>query len=56
MLGAAIVAEPLFKKLGLGAVPGYLAVGLAIGSFRLALVTDAHAILRVAELSVVMFL
>lgn len=56
MLGAAIVAVPLFKKLGLGAVPGYLAAGLAIGSFGLALVTDAHAILRVAELSVVMFL
>ncbi len=56
LLGAAVVAVPLFKRLGLGAVLGYLAAGLAIGPYGLGLVTDAQTILHVAELGVVMFL
>ena len=51
-----MVAVPLFKRLGLGAVLGYLAAGLAIGPYGLGLVTDAQTILHVAELGVVMFL
>lgn len=31
LLGAAIVAVPIFKRLGLGSVLGYLAAGVAIG-------------------------
>ena len=56
LLGAAVVAVPLFKRMGLGAVLGYLAGGLAIGPFGLGLVTDAQTIIHVAELGVVMFL
>jgi glutathione-regulated potassium-efflux system protein KefB len=56
LLGATIVAVPLFRRLGLGSVLGYLAAGLAIGPFGLALFTDPQAILHVAELGVVMFL
>lgn len=56
LLGAAVVAVPLFKRLGLGSVLGYLAGGLAIGPFGLGLVTDAQTIIHVAELGVVMFL
>jgi glutathione-regulated potassium-efflux system protein KefB len=56
LLGAAVVAVPLFRRLGLGSVLGYLAAGLAIGPFGLALFTDPQAILHVAELGVVMFL
>ncbi len=56
LLGAGVVAVPLFKRLGLGSVLGYLAAGLAIGPFGLALFNDPHAILQVAELGVVMFL
>ena len=56
LLGAAVVAVPLFKRLGLGAVLGYLAGGLIIGPFGLGLVTDAQTIIHVAELGVVMFL
>ena len=56
LLGAAVVAVPLFRKLGLGSVLGYLAAGLAIGPFGLALVDDPQTILHVAELGVVMFL
>ncbi|QTD44794.1 monovalent cation:proton antiporter-2 (CPA2) family protein [Ottowia testudinis] len=56
LLGAAVVAVPLFKRLGLGSVLGYLAAGLAIGPFGLALVTNPQAIMHLAELGVVMFL
>ena len=56
LLGAAVVAVPLFKRLGLGSVLGYLAAGLAIGPYGLALVTDSHAIIHIAEFGVVMFL
>lgn len=56
LLAAAVVAVPLFRRLGLGSVLGYLAAGLAIGPFGLALFADPAAILHVAELGVVMFL
>ncbi|HVL10200.1 MAG TPA: monovalent cation:proton antiporter-2 (CPA2) family protein, partial [Burkholderiaceae bacterium] len=56
LLGAAVVAVPLFKRLGLGSVLGYLAAGLAIGPFGLKLVDDPQTIIHVAELGVVMFL
>ncbi len=56
LLGAAVVAVPLFKRIGLGSVLGYLAAGLAIGPFGLGLVEDAQTIIHVAELGVVMFL
>jgi len=51
-----VSAVPLFKRLGLGSVLGYLAAGLAIGPFGLKLVTDPHAIIHIAEFGVVMFL
>ena len=56
LLGAAVIAVPLFKRAGLGSVLGYLAAGLAIGPFGLGLFADPMAILHVAELGVVMFL
>lgn len=56
LLGAAVVAVPLFKRLGLGSVLGYLAAGLVIGPFGIGLFSDPQSILHVAELGVVMFL
>ncbi|MBO1021961.1 cation:proton antiporter [Methylobacterium sp. SD274] len=56
LLAAGVVAVPVFKRIGLGSVLGYLVAGLAIGPFGLGLFSDAHAILHVAELGVVMFL
>lgn len=56
LLGAAVVAIPVFRRLGLGSVLGYLAAGLAIGPFGLGLFNAPQAILHVAELGVVMFL
>lgn len=56
LLGAAVIAVPLFRRLGLGSVLGYLVAGLVIGPFGLGLVEDAEAILHAAELGVVLFL
>lgn len=56
LLGAAVVTVPIFRRLGLGSVLGYLAAGLAIGPFGLGWFSDPQSILHVAELGVVMFL
>jgi glutathione-regulated potassium-efflux system protein KefB len=56
LLAAAVIAAPLFKRLGLGSVLGYLAGGIAIGPFGLRVFTQPASILQVAELGVVMFL
>ena len=56
LLGSAVVMVPLFRRLGLGSILGYLAAGLVIGPFGLGWFADPAAILHVAELGVVMFL
>ena len=56
LLGAAVVAVPLFKRARLGSILGYLAAGLVIGPFGLGVFSDPAAMLHVAELGVVMFL
>jgi len=56
LLGAAVVLVPLFRRLGLGSVLGYLTAGLLVGPFGLGWFTDPEAILHLAELGVVMFL
>ncbi len=56
LLAAGVVAVPIFRRLGLGSVLGYLAAGLAIGPFGLRLVNDPTAILAAAQFGVVMFL
>ena len=42
LLGAAVVAVPLFKRIGLGSVLGYLAAGLAIGPSGLGLMSVSY--------------
>jgi glutathione-regulated potassium-efflux system protein KefB len=56
LLGAGVIAVPLFKRLGLGSVLGYLAGGILIGPSVLGLVAQPETILHTAELGVVMFL
>ena len=56
LLGAGVVAVPIFKRIGLGSVIGYLVAGVAIGPFGLRVFNDPEAILSVAELGVVMLL
>ncbi|NBJ11280.1 monovalent cation:proton antiporter-2 (CPA2) family protein [Microvirga arsenatis] len=54
--GAAVVAVPVFRLMGLSAVLGYLAAGVAIGPSGLSLVEDPQTIATVAELGVVLLL
>ena len=56
LLAAMVVAATLFRRLGLGAVLGYLAAGLLIGPSVLGVVREPEAVLHVAEFGVVMFL
>lgn len=56
LLGAGVVAVPIFKRIGLGSVLGYLAAGLLIGPYVLGFFNDPQSILHIAELGVVMFL
>jgi glutathione-regulated potassium-efflux system protein KefB len=56
LLGAAVVAVPLFRRFRLGSVLGYFAGGLAIGPFGLKWFVHPEEILHIAELGVVMFL
>jgi glutathione-regulated potassium-efflux system protein KefB len=56
LMGAAVVAVPLFRRIGLGSVLGYFAAGLLVGPSVLSLITDAQSILHFSELGVVMFL
>ncbi len=54
--GAAAVAVPVFRFMGLSAVLGYLAAGVVIGPSGLGLVGDPETIATVAELGVVLLL
>ena len=56
LLAVAVVAVPIFRRIGLGSVLGYLAGGLAIGPYGLGWLSEPESILHVAELGVVMFL
>ena len=53
LLGAAVVAVPLFKRLGLGSVLGYLAVGAAVGPHAMNLMADTGSARYLAEFGVV---
>ncbi len=55
LLGGAVVSAPLFKRIGLGTILGYLAAGVAIGPAA-RLITDGQQILHVAELGIVFLL
>jgi glutathione-regulated potassium-efflux system protein KefB len=56
LLAAAVVAVPIFRRLGLGSVLGYFAAGVVVGPWGLGLFTHPEDILHVSELGVVMFL
>lgn len=53
---AAVVAVPIAKRLGLGAVLGYLIAGMAIGPWGLRLIEDVQVILHFSEFGVVLLL
>ena len=55
-LAAAVVAVPIARALGLGAIIGYLAAGIAIGPWGLGAVSNVQDILHFAEFGVVLML
>jgi len=55
-LSAAVIAVPLSRAIGLGSILGYLAAGIVIGPWGLALVSNVEDILHFAEFGVVLML
>ncbi|NEX59776.1 glutathione-regulated potassium-efflux system protein KefC [Noviherbaspirillum galbum] len=55
-LAAAVAAVPIAKRLGLGAVLGYLMAGIAIGPWGLGLISNVEDILHFSEFGVVLLL
>ena len=55
-LGAAVLAVPIARLLGLGSIIGYLGAGIVIGPWGLKLVTEAQDMLHFAEFGVVLML
>ncbi len=53
---AAVVAVPVARRFGLGAVLGYLLAGVAIGPWALRLVTNVESILHFSEFGVVLMM
>ena len=56
LLAAGTIAVPLFKRLGLGAVLGYLAAGLLLGPGVLSLVREIGVIHMLSEIGVALLL
>ncbi len=55
-LSAAVIAVPIFTRLGLGSVLGYLIAGTVIGPWGLGLINNVDDILRFSEFGVVLLL
>ena len=53
---SAVIAVPLFRRFGLGAVLAYLVAGVVIGPFGLQVVKDPSSTLALSELGVIMLL
>ncbi len=56
LLASAVVLVPLFQRLGLGSVLGFLAAGVLVGPWGLGLITDVDAIRHFAEFGIVFLL
>ncbi|MDX1443240.1 MAG: monovalent cation:proton antiporter-2 (CPA2) family protein [Gammaproteobacteria bacterium] len=56
LLLAAVIAVPIFRRLGLGSVLGYLVAGIVVGPSVMGLFSDPDALLHIAEFGVVLLL
>jgi monovalent cation:proton antiporter-2 (CPA2) family protein len=56
LLGAALIAVLIFRRLGLGAVLGYLVAGIAIGPDGLGLIGAPETILAYSEIGIILLL
>ena len=55
-LSAAVIVVPLFARIGLGSVLGYLVAGICIGPWGLGLIKNVSDILHFSEIGVVLLL
>ena len=55
LLAGAVIAAPIFRRIGLGTVLGYLAAGIVLGPL-FSYIKEPEEILHFAELGVVMLL
>ena len=55
-LAAGVIAVPVFKRLGLGSVLGFLVAGVAIGPWGLRLISEPQTVLHFSEFGVVLLL
>lgn len=55
-LGATVLAVPLFRRLHLSAILGYLAAGVIIGPSGLGVIDDGEGVMHIAEFGVVLLL
>jgi glutathione-regulated potassium-efflux system ancillary protein KefC len=56
LLAAAVILVPLFKRLGVGSVLGYLVAGVLIGPSVIGVVHEPEAVLHTAELGVTLLM
>jgi len=56
LLGAAVIAVPLFQRLGLGSVLGYLVAGVLVGPWGLGIIDQVDEIRHLAEFGVIFLL
>jgi glutathione-regulated potassium-efflux system ancillary protein KefC len=56
LLAAAVILVPLFKRLGVGSVLGYLVAGVLIGPSVIGVVNEPEAVLHTAELGVTLLM
>ncbi len=56
LMGSAVIMVPLFKKLGLGTVLGYLAAGTIVGPWGFGVTNDVAALRHFSEFGVVFLL
>jgi len=55
-LAAAVIAVPLFKRLGLGSILGYLAAGMVIGPYGAGVIGDVESILQFSEIGIALLM
>lgn len=55
-IGSAVILVPLFHKLGLGSILGYLVAGIIVGPFGFSLIHESDALEHFAELGVILLL
>jgi len=55
-LGATVLAVPMFRRLRLSSILAYLAAGVAIGPFGLAVIDDIEGVAHLAEFGIVLLL